>query len=40
MSNKISVVIPVYNAVKTLERCVESIIYGEVKDISVILVDD
>ena len=40
MSNKISVVIPVYNAVKTLERCVESIIYGEFKDISVILVDD
>ena len=27
MSNKISVIIPVYNAEKTLERCVESIIY-------------
>lgn len=40
MSNKISVIIPVYNAEKTLERCVESIIYGELKDISIILVDD
>ena len=29
MSNKISVVIPGYNAVKTLEKCMESIIYGE-----------
>lgn len=29
MSNKISVVISVYNAVKILERCMESIIYGE-----------
>lgn len=40
MHGQISVIIPVYNAEKTLERCVESIIYGELKDISVILVDD
>lgn len=36
----VSVVIPVYNAEKTIERCVESLIYGEMRDISVILVDD
>lgn len=36
----ITVIIPVYNAEKTIERCVESIIYGEMRDISVILVDD
>ena len=40
MSSQISVIIPVYNAEKTIERCVESIIYGELRDISVILVDD
>lgn len=40
MSSQISVIIPVFNAEKTLERCVESIIYGELRDISVILVDD
>lgn len=40
MSSQISVIIPVYNAEKTIERCVESIIYGELRDLSVILVDD
>ena len=40
MHDQISVIIPVYNADKTLERCVESIIYGAIRDISVILVDD
>ena len=40
MHGQISVIIPVYNAEKTLERCVESIIYGAIRDISVILVDD
>lgn len=40
MKTQVSVVIPVYNAEKTLERCVESIIYGEFQDISVILIDD
>ena len=40
MDSRISVIIPVYNAEKMIERCVESIIYGEVRDISVILVDD
>lgn len=37
---KISVIIPVYNAKKTLQRCVESVIYGQEKEVQVILVDD
>ena len=40
MNNQISVIIPVYNAEKTIVRCVESIVYGELRDITVILVDD
>ena len=40
MSSRISVIIPVYNVENMIERCVESIIYGEMRDISVILVDD
>lgn len=40
MNYKVSVVIPVYNAEKTLVRCVESIVYGEFKDIEIILVED
>lgn len=37
---KASVIVPVYNAEKTIERCVESLIYGEFQDIEVILIDD
>ena len=37
---KASVIIPVYNAEKTLRRCVESIVYGRERDVEVILVDD
>lgn len=37
---KVSVIIPVYNAEKTLRRCVESIIYGLECSVQVILVDD
>ena len=37
---KISFVIPVYNAAKTLRKCVESIIFGEEKDVELILVED
>ena len=40
MSSQINVIIPVYNAEKTIVRCVESIVCGEMKDIVVILVDD
>lgn len=37
---KVSIIIPVYNAATTLRRCVESLIYGEEKDIELILVED
>ena len=37
---KISVVVPVYRAEKTLRRCVESIIYGQEQDLEVILLED
>ena len=40
MDNKISVIIPVYNAEKTIEKCVESIIYGELESLEVILIED
>lgn len=37
---KVSFVVPVYNAEKTLRKCVESIIYGQERDVEIILVDD
>lgn len=37
---KISVVLPVYNAESIVERCVESIIANEYKDLEIILVED
>lgn len=37
---KISIIIPVYRSEKTLRKCVESIVYGEEKDLEVILVED
>ncbi len=37
---KISVIIPVYKAENSLRRCVESVIFGEERDLEVILVDD
>lgn len=37
---KISVVVPVYNVEKYLDRCVQSIINQSLKDIEIILVDD
>lgn len=40
MKQEISVIIPVYNAARYLERCVESIVYGEFKDTQIILVED
>ncbi|KHM51277.1 hypothetical protein NZ47_11370 [Anaerovibrio lipolyticus] len=36
----LSVIVPVYQAVETLERCVSSILVQDVDDIEVILVDD
>lgn len=40
MANTVSVIIPVYNAAKTVERCVESLVFGEQKDMEIILVED
>ena len=35
-----SVIIPVYNAEKTLRKCVESLCYGEERNLEIILIDD
>lgn len=40
MSPKVSIVVPVYNVEKYLERCVQSIQNQTMKDIEIILVDD
>ena len=40
MSPVISVIVPVYNAIETLARCVDSILAQTCKDIEIILVDD
>lgn len=40
MACKASVIVPIYNAEKTLRRCVESVVLGQERDIEVILVDD
>lgn len=40
MNSKVSIVIPVYNAEKTVQRTVESLIYGEEQNIEIILVED
>ncbi len=37
---KISVVVPVYNAESVLRKCVESLVYGDERDIEVILCED
>ena len=40
MSVKISVLVPVYNVEKSLDRCMESILNQTFKDIEIIMVDD
>lgn len=40
MNDKISVIVPIYKAEKTLERCIESIINQSYKNIEIILVND
>lgn len=40
MNPKVSIVIPVYNAEKTVQRTVESLVYGEERNIEIILVED
>lgn len=37
---KASIIIPVYNAQKTLQKCVESIVFGQEQDVEIILVED
>lgn len=37
---KISIIVPVYRAEKTLRHCVETIVFGMEKDVEVILVED
>lgn len=36
----ISVVIPVFNSEKTIERCIESVINQTYRDLQIIIVDD
>ena len=38
--DKISVIIPVYNAEKFIDKCIRSIINQTYKDVELILVDD
>lgn len=40
MNELVSVIIPVYNAGKVIERCVESLINGCYREIEIILIDD
>lgn len=40
MNRKLSVIVPIYNAEKYLERCMDSILAQDEKNIEVILVDD
>lgn len=40
MDSKVSVVVPVYNAEKTLKRCIESVLKQEYGNLELILIDD
>lgn len=40
MEAKITIIVPVYNVEKYLERCIESLIYQTMEEIQIILVDD
>ena len=40
MEEKISIIVPVYNAEKTLYKCVESLILQKYKNIEIIVVND
>lgn len=37
---KVSIIIPVYNSETSLRKCVESLVFGQEKDIEVILIED
>ena len=38
--SRVSVIVPVYNVEKYLDRCIESLIKQTYKDLEIILVDD
>ena len=40
MKAKISIIVPIYNAETTLERCISSLVHQSYKDIEIILVND
>jgi len=40
MSPKVSIIVPIYNAEKTLRRCVDSILNQDVTDFELLLIDD
>ena len=40
MSNKISIIVPIYNTERYLERCLQSLINQNYKNIEIILVND
>lgn len=40
MGQKISIIVPIYNAEKTLKRCIESLMTQVYHNIEIILVDD
>ena len=40
MKAKISIIVPIYNAETTLERCISSLVHQSFKDIEIILVND
>ena len=40
MEPKVSIIVPVYNAEKSLARCVDSILNQEFRDFELILMDD
>ncbi len=40
MEHSLSVIVPVYNAEQTIEKCVESLALGRLRDLQIILIDD
>ncbi len=40
MSSKVSIIVPIYNAQKTIERCVDSILNQDYTDFELLLIDD